>query len=200
MLIFPCSGSSTSLLSTSSILSPIDIGHLLSMIPNHNHIYFASLIYSHSRDGSDSSTFHKLCENQGPTLTVIKCAKGFIFGGFTMESFSGHDNRIRDPNVFIYTLKNPHNIPPTKYLPREDMLQYSIFSHSTYGPLFGSGNTNTDIGISGSNYFINFPNVFIDTTGKGFNTFTGSGKIGSFFPVSEVEVWKLSFSTSKILS
>ena len=30
-----------------------------------------------------SSTFHKLCDNHGPTITIIKSNFGNIFGGFT---------------------------------------------------------------------------------------------------------------------
>jgi len=33
------------------------------------------LIYRGTRDGFDSKTFHKICDNQGPTLSLIKSDK-----------------------------------------------------------------------------------------------------------------------------
>ena len=36
-----------------------------------------------SADGYTSKVFHKLCDNQGPTLTIIESTTERIFGGFT---------------------------------------------------------------------------------------------------------------------
>ena len=33
--------------------------------------------------------FHKCCDDKGPTLTIIKCTNGCIFGGYTTQSWSG---------------------------------------------------------------------------------------------------------------
>ena len=46
------------------------------------------LIYRASRDGWHSSNFHVLCDNKGPTVTVVKSGE-YIFGGFTDQSWDG---------------------------------------------------------------------------------------------------------------
>ena len=44
------------------------------------------LIYRASRDGWNSSNFHTLCDNKGPTVTVVKSGN-YIFGGYTEQSW-----------------------------------------------------------------------------------------------------------------
>ena len=46
------------------------------------------LIYRASRDGWRSSNFHALCDNKGPTVTVVKSGE-YIFGGYTDQSWDG---------------------------------------------------------------------------------------------------------------
>ena len=41
------------------------------------------LLYRGSRDGFEARNFHDKCDNQGPTLTIIKSSDDFIFGGYT---------------------------------------------------------------------------------------------------------------------
>ncbi len=61
-------------------------------------------------------TFHAKCENQGPTLTVIRTKQGYIFGGYAPDSWESGDMLWKaNPNTFIFTLVNPNGIPPTKY-------------------------------------------------------------------------------------
>ena len=46
------------------------------------------LIYRASRDGWNSSNFHSLCDNKGPTVTVVKSGN-YIFGGYTEQAWDG---------------------------------------------------------------------------------------------------------------
>lgn len=41
------------------------------------------IIYKSSLDGFSRDEFHKLCDNQGPTLTVAQAENGRIFGAYT---------------------------------------------------------------------------------------------------------------------
>jgi len=45
------------------------------------------LLYCASRDGWRASDFHSCCDNQGPTVTVIKSGN-YIFGGYTEKSWN----------------------------------------------------------------------------------------------------------------
>ena len=41
------------------------------------------LLYRASEHGYTGESFHKCCDNQGPTLIIIKSTGGWIFGGYT---------------------------------------------------------------------------------------------------------------------
>ena len=45
-----------------------------------------NLLYKASRDGDNYQDFYRLCENKGPTITVVHTTKGYKFGGFTKLS------------------------------------------------------------------------------------------------------------------
>ena len=47
------------------------------------------LIYRASEHRYTAKSFHKYCDNKGPTLIVIKSSEGWIFGGYTTQSWSG---------------------------------------------------------------------------------------------------------------
>ena len=47
------------------------------------------LIYRASEHGYTAKSFHEYCNNKGPTLIVIKSSGGWIFGGYTTQSWSG---------------------------------------------------------------------------------------------------------------
>ncbi|CAF4498282.1 unnamed protein product [Rotaria socialis] len=127
-----------------------------------------SLIYKASRDGFSASDFHHYCDDQGPTLTVIQSRDGgHLFGGYTSASWSPTGKYIHDSNnPFLFTLTNPHGIPPTKYSVRNP--KYSIFPQMNCGPIFGAGNDlyccdNSQID---RNSFFHFPYSYDDTTNR----------------------------------
>ncbi len=48
------------------------------------------LIYRSSEHGYTAKSFHEYCDYvKGPTLIVIKSSGGWIFGGYTTQSWSG---------------------------------------------------------------------------------------------------------------
>ena len=66
------------------------ISVLLSWLPVHDtgmrrrHL---RLLYRASRDGFAAECFHSRCDNNGPTVTIVKSGK-YIFGGFTEQSWT----------------------------------------------------------------------------------------------------------------
>ena len=48
------------------------------------------LLYRASRDGWNSNHFHSKCDNKGPTLTVIKCTGGYVFGGYANAAWTSN--------------------------------------------------------------------------------------------------------------
>ena len=47
------------------------------------------LIYRASNHGYTAESFHSFCDGKGPTLIVIKSIGGWIFGGYTTQSWGG---------------------------------------------------------------------------------------------------------------
>ena len=62
---------------------------LVNMLPpDDSELREVVLLYRASRDGWSSSDFHRLCDDKGPTITVVKVGKN-VFGGYTEQSWDG---------------------------------------------------------------------------------------------------------------
>jgi len=106
--------------------------------------------YRMSRDGDiwegNPSTFHQKCDLKGPTLTVVKDKKGYVFGGYLSVSWNwqhfGTFVKKRDPNAWLFTLKNYAQIGPTKIPFKKDAATASGDNYndrSRWGPEFHGG-------------------------------------------------------------
>ena len=62
------------------------------------------LIYRASRDGWHSSKFHALCDEKGPTVTVVKNGNN-IFGGYTEMSWDDGKHLIKGMQCWFNTLR-----------------------------------------------------------------------------------------------
>jgi hypothetical protein len=79
---------------------------------------------------------------------VILDTNGNIFGGFTPvewesrvwnEKGGNEDNRFKaddSQKSFLFTLKNPHNIPARRFALKAERKDWAIVCHSQYGPDF----------------------------------------------------------------
>ncbi|KAJ5075755.1 pep-cterm sorting domain-containing protein [Anaeramoeba ignava] len=103
-------------------------------------IYKMKLGFSAKRDGFSAQKWHEKCDNKGKTLVIIKTKDNFIFGGFTKVGFiSGNNRYIKDPNAFIFSLRNDkNNRKPEKFSikPKEDTWAI-YYNFSDNGPKFG---------------------------------------------------------------
>ena len=139
------------------------------------------LLYKATRDGFTDEDFQLKCYGKGETWVIIEDVKGNVFGGYTSIGWTGINPWVRDPAAYVYTLVNPHGIPPTKYNPKENSKCISDFGNIRFGyDLYIAENSN-----SNNDSFTNFPVDYIDTTGKGRTTFTGD----LHFQSKEIEVW-----------
>jgi hypothetical protein len=147
------------------------------------------LLYKATRDGFTSNAFHKYCDNQGPTMTVIQSKPGgYLFGGYTSVSWRSTGSYSADHNgPFLFTLSNPHGIPPTKYPILE--ADYSIYNKRECGPTFGCGHDlyvcDESQAKTGSYFY--FPWSYNDRTNRGSETFTGN----KYFQTNDIEVYRL---------
>jgi hypothetical protein len=149
------------------------------------------LLYRGSRDGFSSSDFHKKCDGQSDTITIIQTTKDFIFGGYTPLSWDSTSGYKADSShrSFIFTITNPHNFGPCKFALKPDRSQYAICCSSSHGPRFGGGCTIymcTNFTASNGNYTNLYD--YVNDTGLGnTNVFTGE----QHFTVKGIEVFAL---------
>ena len=64
----------------------------------------AELLYRLSDNADNSSTFHELCDNKGPTLTLFHVNDGNIVGIYTPLSWDSSSEWKKDMETFIFNL------------------------------------------------------------------------------------------------
>ena len=64
----------------------------------------AELLYRLSENGESYSTFHELCDNKGPTLTLFHVNDGNIVGIYTPLSWDSTSQWKNDNDTFIFNL------------------------------------------------------------------------------------------------
>ena len=112
------------------------------------------LLWRSSRDGGAPEDFHRLCDHQGPTITLIRDADGNVFGGYTSAKWSSHHypgEHFMDFSAFLFTVVNPHADPPALFPSTTDGCGAAVFSGECWGPCFGINGSN--LGIRPSAHF-----------------------------------------------
>jgi hypothetical protein len=91
------------------------------------------LVYSSSVNGSDAGSFHRHCDEKGPTLVVIRSGNN-IAGGYTDKSWTSENGAWKASNeafLFSVTKRKKYPVKPDRY--------DAIYCDGTAGPSFGSG-------------------------------------------------------------
>jgi len=146
------------------------------------------LLYRGTRDGMEANTFHNKCNNQGPTISLFKNDKGYIFGGYASNDWTSSNGWKSASDSFIFSLTNIHGTEPTKF-PNSNTNK-SIYDHYLDSPRFGNGDIN--ILVDNSNSHSNFPNSYQDILGKGKSIFTGDlNNNNNKLNLKEIEVFKI---------
>jgi hypothetical protein len=159
-----------------------------------------TLLLRGSRDGFRAGEFHSRCNGHPNTLTVILDTDGNIFGGFTpveWESrawngkYDGANNCWKadmSQKSFLFTLKNPHNLPARRFALKAEAMHRAIVCNSDWGPhlydilVVNNCDANTD------SYTSRFGSTYGNDTGEDGETFfTGSQQ----FRVREIEVFEI---------
>ena len=96
------------------------------------------LLYRASRDGWAASNFHSKCDNQGATITFIKCKDGNVFGGYAEASWTSSQGYVRCPKAFLFSLRRPGGEDVPVKLPVTDP-EHAMNCSSAFGPSFGAG-------------------------------------------------------------
>ena len=143
------------------------------------------LLYDGKRDGGQTTTFHSLCDNKGPTITFIKTNKNRRIGGFTMKNWNVNLNSyVSDDKAFIFDLDKNE-----KY--EINSASNAIYSHKGYGPIFGG---NHDI-LLGENFFTDEKNSYFCHNNNSYYKYSSNVKDKSQvnFICEEIEVYQIIF-------
>jgi FtsZ-binding cell division protein ZapB len=149
-----------------------------------------SLLWRGSRDSLKAKEFHRRCDGHANTLTVISDTKGNIFGCFTpvkWESLNGSYKADDSLKSFLFTLKNPHNLPASRFSLEVSAKHRVIRCDSKWGPCF------YDVSVSdkcnaNTKSFTQLGWSYTNSTGLDGNiVFTGS----HYFKVAEIEVFEI---------
>lgn len=90
-----------------------------------------TLLYRGSDHSFKADKFHSLCDNKGPTITLIKSNKGKVFGGYSKASW--HSNNTWSPSEGSFLFSVDHKSKHEIYQNRDN----AIYGYKTYGPTFG---------------------------------------------------------------
>jgi hypothetical protein len=117
---------------------------------------------------------------------------GNIFGGFTPTEWDSVSGRKADPSLksFLFTLKNPHNVPPRRFPLMAEESARAIFCSEEKGPGFHdiliSDNCNSSADSYG--YFDGCVDTYSNDTQRGKQTYFGRSDC---FQVKEIEVFEI---------
>jgi hypothetical protein len=93
-----------------------------------------TLLWRGSRDGFRATDFHSRCDGHANTLTMILDTDGNIFGGFTRarweSGFRTKYNPGRSLKSYIFTVKNPHNVPARSFALKAQRKDEAILCNS----------------------------------------------------------------------
>jgi hypothetical protein len=147
------------------------------------------LLWRGSRDSFKKEEFHRRCDGHANTLTVIVDTKGNIFGGFTPVEWESNSCGKADDSQksFLFTLKNPHNIPARRFALKAEMKHRAIECDSEWGPWFCGMRVSDNCNANTESY-TSLGIAYTNDTGLHDNrVFTGSES----FRVKEIEVFEI---------
>ena len=159
----------------------IEYSKLIKNWINPNKIIEGELLYRFSRDGDQISTFHSLCDNKGPTLTLFETKEGVKGGIYTPLSWDSNSSWKHDMGTFIFNLNKNQ-----KYKKLQN--KYSILCENNRGQwIYGFGfyqdNQMRKIQHSASSI-----NSYYENGAEILPNNSGSTK---YFEVKEIEIYKI---------
>ena len=66
--------------------------------------FTCKLLYRASRDGWNVSDFHRLCDEKGPTVVIVKVSNGRLCGGYCSIGWKSDGGWQHDNNSFVFSL------------------------------------------------------------------------------------------------
>ena len=144
-----------------------------------------TLKFSALKNGDTSAEFHRLCDNIGPNITIVQTKDNLVFGGFTMNNWSGNGPK-KDNLAFLFNIQNKKIYP----IRREENAIYcgngwlSNFYHGKGGA--------ASLHIA-NNFFLNNNNTcnLKDTSFEGFNSDYELNNGNQNFKILNLEIYEI---------
>jgi hypothetical protein len=93
------------------------------------------LLYRATRDGYGTRAFHRLCDNKGPTITLVRDDQGRCFGGYTAVSWNSNNGQYyQDNTAFMFSFNRNQ-----KSMVKHGGVHAIYQNQNHYGPTFGGG-------------------------------------------------------------
>ncbi|XP_029441959.1 interferon-induced protein 44-like [Rhinatrema bivittatum] len=97
-----------------------------------------SLLFKGSIHGHSAVAFHAKCDFQGPCLVVAYNNTGYVFGGYSSQSFNSYNQYTKDERAFLFSLNKGENHNTPLKIPVKNADQ-AIYNITNEGPNFGAG-------------------------------------------------------------
>ena len=153
-------------------------------------------IYCGTIDGMDADSFHKRCDNKGPTLTIIETKDENIFGGFTSLDWDTYSYYKSKGINFLFILKKDKKYYFQKFNQKKDSINFSIYCIPNKAICFGNcdlfcfDKTKKDCHEGSSEFFGNCYELpkEIKYLSKESKSFFGNNENGKF-EIKEIETF-----------
>ena len=141
----------------------------------------ANLLYKLSRDGPEISTFHKLCDNKGPTLTLFHLKIGDKIGFYVDDSFDSTSGWKQ--NIFNFMF----NLTQNQIYHKTIFNTYSFFCEKNCGPSVNGLGCNDNVNLN----FIYHSAQAIDRLFINGTNILPSGNLEKEYEVFETEIFQI---------
>ena len=141
----------------------------------------ANLLYKLSRDGPEISTFHDLCDNKGPTLTLFHLKIGDKIGFYVDDSFDSSSGWKQNIFNFMFNLNQNQIYRKTFFDPN------SFCCKRNCGPSVNGLGCNEDVNLN----FIYHSAQVIDSLYINGTNILPSGKLEKEYEVIETEIFQI---------
>jgi hypothetical protein len=141
-----------------------------------------TLLYRGTRDGLSHTDFHRMCDNEGHTITLVETTCGKIIGGYSNADWDSYSQYKVANKAFLFVLAGAGNSLPSRMNLKEAGGPTAIYCYSTNGPTFGGdGQDMTVLGLQ--------CHWYLQSSGLSFHP--GPLSSGNF-TIKEIEVLQVS--------
>jgi hypothetical protein len=134
----------------------------IQILKNKNWLSFtiAKRLYSARVNGWSASTFHSLCDNKGPTVSIAYINDGRFIGAYNPNNWGGNTHWEHSKSVFLFDSNDKY---PSTYGTWGDGI-HTTYNQDSYFPTFGGGH---DFYTNGASYFYNQSYTFVNSNRQG---------------------------------